>query len=101
VGNSKTREVVIPVALAVALGVVAVSGGIVWGQTQQRLTAHEERLNKQDLINEKVQQIWRKQSVLETQIDNVGNQQRRNFEATQRTLTRILARIPLPPPIIP
>jgi len=89
-GNSKTREIIIPVALAVSLGVIAISGGIVFGQTQQRLTDHEKRLTFQEQVNEKVQEIWRKQGIIESKIIALTIQLHK-FEAKQEeTLGRIL-----------
>ncbi len=87
---TKTREVVIPVALAVSLCVTAVATGVAWGQAGQRITTLEKQAEKQETANKNVQKIWRKQGVLETQINTLGSQQRRFHRDTQVQLERVL-----------
>lgn len=86
----KNREVVIPIALAVSLGITAVAGGVAWGQAGQRITSLERQAEKQETANANVQRIWRKQGVLETQINTLGVQQRLFRKDTKAQLEQVL-----------
>lgn len=61
-----------------------------WGQSKQRLDSLEGRAEKQELVGEKVQEIWREQGVLKNKIENLSVQQREFHNDTKRSIERVL-----------
>ncbi len=84
------KNFAIPGSLAISIIIIAVVGGMTWGQSKQRLDSLEGRAEKQELVGEKVQEIWREQGVLKNKIENLSVQQREFHNDTKRSIERVL-----------
>ena len=91
--NGRTKQKLIPVSLAVTIIILAITGGVTWGQTERRITDAETRIEtvEEDVdgIEEKLNRVTTNQAVIDERIKRVYDEQKRSNDVLKLILREV------------
>ncbi len=85
----KTKEMVIPGALALSMVALAVAGGIAVGEAGNQINQLQAQVERQEKINDQVRGMDKTQGIIHQRIESLTTEQREFRADTRRALEQI------------